>query len=713
MVVNNMTLNKVFAKLRKYNKKNYYQLKFCIAFAVMLIASFISMVLNPAIQNALPSGGDSRRMVYMIFVVAVLGCSIFIIYATRLFLRYRSREIGIFLALGAEKKQMSKVLYAELSKIGAMYSLVGMVLGFVIAYIALKIFQALFPFGIDEPAIISVGGLLVSVLYSILVIICMMVLAVTFMKRTNIIDVLNEQRTNESIKQNITQRYFIVGIVCLVLGVLIAGVGAQMYSRITRQSLGAWVNLFYVLSLFGLYRILIYSAAVHKRGKNPQKYYKNLISYGLLKFQGRSIVKNMLIVCLLIVCSLFACLYSPTRYMSERDGINKTPVDYTMSYPLSADELEKADIEKLADQYDVGITEYHEGEFIRLLGSGVNRDDVDDEGKLIEIYEKEYMYYSFINETSFNEITGEDVQVKDGTYYMIRNSSMYENQYNRYDNLDYVQNTYAGTEKNLEYAGTIEYGSLTTLTGFDGLARYVISEADYEELRQELPENMIVKNILFNVENLDDSYAFARELYKQYCNHASADMLKLTGYDEYQEKIALEEDGYYGYADPVTPNPEHSEEYCDWKYAPSFKILDINNGFISFGIFYMLFIYVAVICLAAVAIISYTRSMTVTVKNKQVFEDVRKLGGNNDYIKRILSDQVRRVYTLPTIMGCLIMLLWYPLMMWQNDGRITQAEIKIVFVELVLCAIIALYQYIVYKISMKQGEKVVITDEGV
>ena len=110
--------------------------------------------------------------------------------------------------------------------------------------------------------------------------------------------------------------------------------------------------------------------------------------------------------------------------------------------------------------------------------------------------------------------------------------------------------------------------------------------------------------------------------------------------------------------------------------------------------------------------VNFTRSMTVTVKNKQVFDDVRKLGSKNDYIKRILSDQVRRVYTLPTIMGCLIMLLWYPLMMLQNDGRITQAEIKIVFVELVLCAIIALYLYIVYKVSMKQGEKVVITDEG-
>ena len=161
---------------------------------------------------------------------------------------------------------------------------------------------------------------------------------------------------------------------CLILGVLIAGVGTQVYSRIMKQSLGAWVNIFYLLSLFGLYRILIYSIAVHKRGRNPQKYYKNLISYGLLKFQGRSIVKNMLIVCLLIVCSLFACLYSPTRYMTERDGINKNPVDYTMSYPLSADELDQADIEELADQYDVTITEYHaEYRLLCLLVRNANR----------------------------------------------------------------------------------------------------------------------------------------------------------------------------------------------------------------------------------------------------------------------------------------------------------------------------------------------------
>lgn len=713
MVVNKMTLNKVFSKLRKYNKKNYHQLKFCIAFAVMLIASFVSMVLNPAIQNALPSGGDSRKMVYMIFAVAIIGCSIFIIYATRLFLRYRSREIGIFLALGAEKKQLSNTLYEELSKIGVVYSIVGMILGSVLAFIALKIFRILFPFGIDEPSFFSVSGIFVSVLYGIFIVICMMVLAVAFMKKTNIIDILNEQRTNESIKQNLTWKYFVIGVLCLVIGVLIAGVGAPIYSRITKQSLGIWINLFYLLSLFGLYRILIYCVAAHKKGKNPKKYYDNLVSYGLLKFQGGSIVRNMLIVSLLIVCSLFACLYSPTKYMSERDAISNNPIDFVLSYPLSADELEKTDIENLAEQYEMDIADYSEMEFIRLLGSGVNRDDVDDKGKLIEIYEKKHLYYSFINSSTFAEITGNDIQVEDGTYYMIRNSSMYENQYNKYDDLDYVQNVYAGLGKELEYAGTVECSSLTILTGFDGLARYVISDNNYDELKQNLPDSMIVKNILFNVDSLDDSYLFAKELYKEYCDRASADMLKMSMYDEYQEEMSLETEGYYAYADMVTPNAEHPEEYCDWKYVPSFKILDINNGFISFGIFYMLFIYVSIICLAAVAIISYTRSITVAVKNKQIFEDIRKLGANNEYIKGILSDQIKRVYTLPTVMGCLIMLLWYPIMMWQNDGRITRAEIKIIFVEFALCAIIALYQYIVYRVSMKQGEKVIITNEGI
>lgn len=712
-MVKSMSLHKVFEKLRRYNRSNYVQLKFCILFSVMLITSFISTVFNSAIQNTLPSGGDSRKMVYMIFVVAVMGCSVFSVYATGLFLRYRSRELGIFLALGVERRTLAKVLYRELLGIAFCWSGLGMVIGTAISYLTLCIFKKVFPFSIEEVTITSVEGIVLSILFSGVVISCVMALAYRFMNKTNIVDILNEQRKNESMKSNETKRYLTIGCVCFVVGILISGVGVQVYTRLMKQTLGAWINLFYILSLYGIYRILVYGVSVQRKGKNPQRYYQNMISYGMFRFQGSSIVKNMFVVSLLIVCSLFAALYSPTKYMAESASVRSNPIDFSLSYPLNADEINKADIHELAEQFGVIIRDYYEVDFIRLLGSGVNRDNIDENGKLIEQYEKERMYYSFINENAFNRITGMNIHVEEGTYFIIRNESMYENVFYKFSDLDYVRNTFSGENMNLDYAGAITYSGLVTLTGFDGLSRFVISDSDYAKLEANLPQEMYVRNILFNVEDLEQSYAFAEALYAEYCNRASANMLKISGYDEFQEQIAQKQNGYYGYADVCSPNAEHPEEYCDWKYAPNFKVLNINNGFISFGIFYMLFIYVMFICLVAVGIISYTRSMKVATGNKKVFNDIKKLGGNNAYIIKILSEQIKKVYVLPTILGCAIMLIWYPLMLWQNDGRVTMSEVKVFFVEILICVGIAIYQYAIYQFSMKQAKKVVIENEGV
>lgn len=703
-----MTLNKIFYSLRKRNKENYKQLQFCVMFAAFLVSSFISIVMNPAIQKALPPGGDSRKQVYMIFCIAVIGCFVFTIYAAGLFLRYKSHEIGIFLALGTEKKRLSKALYSDLGKIILTQSAIGIGAGMVMAFIALCIFKTAFPLSVDKVAFISLPGMAVPVLFCILAGVSIMVQARRFTKKSNIMDILNEQRKNEPLKDNIKSGYLIIGLVCLIAGILIAGVGAPIYTQYTKQSLGIWPSMFYLVSLFGLYRILIYSVIVHKRGKNPQKYYKNIISYGLLKFQGRSIVKNMLIISLLIICGLFACLYSPTKYILDQEAVRSNPVDFVFYYPLNADELEKEDIMELAEDFNVKIRNYHEAEFIRLLGSGVDRSDIDESGKLIEIYQKEHMYYSFLNESAYNKITGQNIEIEDGTYKLLINDVMYENIFYNFKDLDYVTNQYTDLKKEFKSAGTEKYGGLVNGRGVNGASRYVISDADYEVLSKGLPEEMRVRNILFGVEDIDNSYPFAKELYKKYCDSASENMLQMSAYDEHQEQLSLKEKGRYSYAGIIQPDPQHPEEQADWRYAPSFKILDMKNGFLSFAIFYMLFIYVTVICLAAAGIISYTRSMTVAVKNQKVFEDVKKLGANKEYLNGILTNQIKKVFVLPTVMGCLIMLLWFPLMLWQNDGILTGTEIIIIGVELLLCIAIAAYQLVIFKVSMKKAEKVVL-----
>lgn len=74
----------------------------------MLITSFVSIINAPIVLTVLPQGGDSRRQFIMIFVPGVVGCCAFVTYAASLFFRFKSRETGIFMILGASKKFLKR-----------------------------------------------------------------------------------------------------------------------------------------------------------------------------------------------------------------------------------------------------------------------------------------------------------------------------------------------------------------------------------------------------------------------------------------------------------------------------------------------------------------------------------------------------------------------------------------------------------------------------
>ena len=98
----------VYSHLRRQNRKQYGLLAGCSFFSTLLITAYVSMMRSPTILNVLPEGGDSRKQVMMIFVLAVIGCGVFTLYAASLFFRQKSREAGIFLALGAKRSQLKR-----------------------------------------------------------------------------------------------------------------------------------------------------------------------------------------------------------------------------------------------------------------------------------------------------------------------------------------------------------------------------------------------------------------------------------------------------------------------------------------------------------------------------------------------------------------------------------------------------------------------------
>ena len=93
------SFKEVYSLLRRKGRKQYGLLWGCCFFSVLLITAYVCMMRSPTILDVLPEGGDSRKQVMMIFVLAVTGCAVFTLYAASLFFRYKSREMGIFLAL--------------------------------------------------------------------------------------------------------------------------------------------------------------------------------------------------------------------------------------------------------------------------------------------------------------------------------------------------------------------------------------------------------------------------------------------------------------------------------------------------------------------------------------------------------------------------------------------------------------------------------------
>ena len=71
----------VYAQLRRRSLKQYGLLTGCCFFSVLLITAYACMMRSPTILNVLPEGGDSRKQVMMIFVLAVIGCAVFSLYA--------------------------------------------------------------------------------------------------------------------------------------------------------------------------------------------------------------------------------------------------------------------------------------------------------------------------------------------------------------------------------------------------------------------------------------------------------------------------------------------------------------------------------------------------------------------------------------------------------------------------------------------------------
>ena len=314
----------VFSALRKNGKGQYKLLSGCLFFGSLLITAFCMMMYSPTVQNTLPQGGDSRKQVMMIFILAVIGCAAFSVYASGLFFRYKSRETGVFLALGLSRKTLGQQLRREVIQLAVASCGAGLILGTPLCWLIWSLFRLSLVDTPEMALIFDLRAYLIPLAFLLFVLIMLLVMQKRFLARVNVLDIIQESHRAEPVRA-VPRWYGWGGILMIAIGCLLGYFVPSFCVRVLHWYAPAiFTAPFYLPALIGLYWVLLYTVVGGwHRGKNR---YTHLIESGMMQFQGRQTVRNMLVVTVLVAGAYFASFYTPMMIVPGRAEIENAPV---------------------------------------------------------------------------------------------------------------------------------------------------------------------------------------------------------------------------------------------------------------------------------------------------------------------------------------------------------------------------------------------------
>lgn len=695
-------MNKIYKKLRKNTKGQYYLLSFCVFLSVLLVTSFSLMYFGPTVQAFLPEGGDTRKMASLLLGVTAVGCFVFTVYASGLFFRFKAREYGILMALGTEKRQLKRLLFQELSVVTALSSLMGLLLSVPASFLIWKLFELFIISNEQMTYRFGTVGFLPGILFACVLACVLGIAGRRFISRSDIMEILRTQQKTEMVKE-IKGWTFPAGVVLTVLGILLGAGLPQVAARVWGIGLPGIVNLFYLLSLAGIYFILLSAVAQSRAKKNRSKYYRNLVSISLMRFTAKATTKNMCVMTLLIFVCGFSAFYGMQYVLAGGAVHTENSKDFSLHYPVPEDQIGKEEIEHTASAYGIEVTDFTENTATNLVVSYRAKDFDEETSRYIEVYRDKEMASIFVPESDFEKISGQDITVAPGTYQTVTTTD-YHGFFEYEDGLQEVMNP--DTEKTypLTYGGTVESD---VLAPFSEPFAYVVCDEEYREMTEGLQDAYKETIITYNAANVEGSYDFARDLLAQYVEHAT-DLSNHMGYwNIWAQKMADEAGDEYMYGDKINMTTDNNMLLGDWKYAPAFNIITMQDRMQMISVYVMLCLYIFIISLAAVSVMAYVRSISVAADNKGLFESLTKLGADARYKRNVLKKQIARIVQYPGIIGCVLGFVFAFVMNFMNDGRISAIEIKALAILAVMLLGMGIILYTVYKYAMYKAEKIV------
>lgn len=313
--------------------------------------------------------------IFVSFILAFL-----IIYANNYLIKRRKKEFGIYMTLGMEKGNLSKIIFIETLLVGIISLAIGLGLGILLSQglsvLTAKMFQVNL---IKFKFIFSYNSMIKTIVCFGAIYLLVLMFNSMSIRKISLIDLLTSSRKNEAIKvRNVWVSVIIFMISCIMLGyayntVLTGGV-ATLEMSINGLSilLGSVGTFLFFFSLSGFLLKLVQA--------NKKYYLKDLNMFVLRQINSKinTVFISMSFICLMLFVGI--CMLSGGLGISS--AMNEDIKDLT-EYDLTFWNFEGMDIEKVLKENEVDLSKYSDVyvSYINYNGDLKYNDILSEEGR--------------------------------------------------------------------------------------------------------------------------------------------------------------------------------------------------------------------------------------------------------------------------------------------------------------------------------------------
>ncbi|WP_191559865.1 FtsX-like permease family protein [Metabacillus idriensis] len=343
-----MNINQLIFQNLKKNLKNYYLYIFALIFSVALYFAFVTLQYDPSMEQVEGSikGGAAVRSASILLVAIV---TIFLLYANNIFIKRRSKEIGLFQLIGMTKNKIFRILTAEnfLLYFGSL--ILGILTGFSVSKLIMMILFKIT--GVDEVAALhfSMQAFLQTLAVFFVIYLLIMLMNYLFIKRQSILALF---RVLSSAEEKVKKMSFFE-IAIGILGMILIAAGYFVSSRLFGGDFKTMPALFgamiFILGSVILGTYLFYKGSVsfifHMIRKKKDGYLKvgEVLSLSSIMFRMKS---NALLLTIITTVSALAIgllsLSYISYYSAEKTAQNQVPADFSITDDQSAERFKKA-----------------------------------------------------------------------------------------------------------------------------------------------------------------------------------------------------------------------------------------------------------------------------------------------------------------------------------------------------------------------------------